>query len=121
MNSFVIPISVDDEGDDLDVEEWWDNLKEECRLMQLNTLESQIRISAEIIITFGAFLYLAAAVREARFLGGRMFFENLVRDFEIITHNTQFVVSENISFSGNVPLFLYANVDDSLAKDIVRR
>lgn len=47
--------------------------------MQLNTLQAQIRISAESIITIGAFLYLAAAVREAKFLGGRIFFENLVR------------------------------------------
>lgn len=72
----IIPGNQDD--DDLDVEEWWDNLQEECRLMQLDTIESQIRIGAELAITVGAFLYLAAAVREARFLGTRMFFENLV-------------------------------------------
>lgn len=64
--------------DDYDVEEWWDNLQEECRLMQLDTFEAKIRFSAEIAITIGAFLYLLAAVREARFLGLRMFFENLV-------------------------------------------
>lgn len=64
------------------MEEWWDNLKEECRLMQLETVESQIRISAEVLITIGSFLYLAAAVREARFLGGRMFFENLVSNIK---------------------------------------
>lgn len=64
--------------DDYDVEEWWDNLQEECRLMQLDGTESKIRFTAEIVMTVGAFVYLAAAVREARFLGGRMFFENLV-------------------------------------------
>ncbi|CAG9853902.1 unnamed protein product [Phyllotreta striolata] len=63
--------------DDYDVEEWWDNLREECRLMQLDSLEAKIRFSAEIAISIGAFLYLASAVREARFLGLRMFFENL--------------------------------------------
>lgn len=46
--------------------------------MQLNTFEAKIRFSAEIAMTVGAFLYLLAAVREARFLGLRMFFENLV-------------------------------------------
>lgn len=60
------------------MEEWWDNLAEECRLMQLDSLEAKIRFSAEIAITIGSFLYLISAVREARFLGLRMFFENLV-------------------------------------------
>ncbi|CAG9764155.1 unnamed protein product [Ceutorhynchus assimilis] len=66
------------DDDDYDVEEWWDNLQEECRLMNLDKEESQVRFAAEIGITFGAFFYLAAAVREARFLGLRMFFENLM-------------------------------------------
>lgn len=60
------------------MEEWWDNLQEECRLMQLDSPEAKIRFTAEIAMTVGAFVYLAAAVREARFLGLRMFFENLV-------------------------------------------
>ncbi|VEN38217.1 unnamed protein product [Callosobruchus maculatus] len=59
------------------MEEWWDNLQEECRLMQLDSLEAKVRFTAEVLITIGSFLYLAAAVREARFLGTRMFFENL--------------------------------------------
>lgn len=67
-----------EENDDYDVEEWWDNLQEECRLMNLEKLDGQVRFTAELCITLGAFLYLAAAVREARFLGLRMFFENLV-------------------------------------------
>ncbi|XP_030754916.1 transient receptor potential cation channel subfamily V member 3 isoform X2 [Sitophilus oryzae] len=66
-----------DDSDDYDVEEWWDNLQEECRLMNLDHPISQIRFAAEIGITLGAFLYLAAAIREAKFLGLRMFFENL--------------------------------------------
>lgn len=68
-----------DDDDDYDVEEWWDNLQEECRLMNLDLPEAQIRFTAELGITLGAFIYLAAAVREARFLGLRMFFENLVK------------------------------------------
>lgn len=73
----------DNSNDDYDVEEWWDNLREECRLMNLETPESLVRFTAELGITFGAFLYLAAAVREARFLGLRMFFENLVRSIKV--------------------------------------
>uniref|UniRef100_A0AAR5NZ08 Ion transport domain-containing protein n=2 Tax=Dendroctonus ponderosae TaxID=77166 RepID=A0AAR5NZ08_DENPD len=71
-------VNKDNSNDDYDVEEWWDNLREECRLMNLDTTESLVRFTAELGITFGAFLYLAAAVREARFLGLRMFFENLM-------------------------------------------
>lgn len=63
---------------DNDMEEWWDNLTEECRLMNLNDPESKVRVIGEITMTLGAFIYLASAVREARFLGARMFFENLV-------------------------------------------
>ncbi|KAH0821155.1 hypothetical protein GEV33_001636 [Tenebrio molitor] len=66
------------DDDDNDVEEWWDNLQEECRLMQLDSAEAKIRFTAEVLMVIGAFIYLAAAVREARFLGGRMFFENLM-------------------------------------------
>lgn len=64
-----------------EMEEWWDNLTEECRLMKLDTDLAKIRLTAEISMLLGAFSYLAAAVREARFLGGRMFFENLVMEF----------------------------------------
>lgn len=67
-----------DDDDDSDMEEWWDNLTDECRLMKLDTPLDQIRLAAEVFMLLGAFIYLAAAVREARFLGGRMFFENLV-------------------------------------------
>ncbi|RZC32734.1 transient receptor potential cation channel subfamily V member 6 [Asbolus verrucosus] len=75
ITSLPIPKGYDDDND---VEEWWDNLQEECRLMQLNTPQAKIRLTAEILMVMGAFVYLAAAVREARFLGGRMFFENLM-------------------------------------------
>lgn len=71
--------TTDDDDEDNDMEEWWDNLTDECRLMKLDTPLDQIRLAAEVFMLLGAFTYLAAAVREARFLGGRMFFENLVR------------------------------------------
>ncbi|XP_060516744.1 transient receptor potential cation channel subfamily V member 5 [Cylas formicarius] len=66
------------DNDEYDLQEWWDNLQEECRLMNLDSDEAKVRFFGEVSITVGAFLYLAAAVREARFLGGRMFFENLM-------------------------------------------
>lgn len=65
--------------EDTMVEEWWDNLTEKCRLMRMDDMQSKIRIAAEVAMFFGAFAYLAAAVREAKFLGMRMFYENLVR------------------------------------------
>ncbi|KAK9869474.1 hypothetical protein WA026_003229 [Henosepilachna vigintioctopunctata] len=64
--------------DGTDMEEWWENFQEECRLMDLTSNDSRIRFACELAMTIGAFVYLAAAVREARFLGGRMFFENLM-------------------------------------------
>lgn len=47
--------------------------------MRMDDIQSKVRIAAEVAMFFGAFSYLAAAVREARFLGIRMFYENLVR------------------------------------------
>lgn len=64
-----------------EVEEWWENLTEECRLMNLDSDQAKVRLIAEVCMLLGAFAYLGAAVREARFLGGRMFFENLVTQF----------------------------------------
>ena len=61
-----------------DTEEWWDDLTDECRLMNLNDPISKIRLIAEISTEFGAILYIIAALREARFLGLNMFIENLV-------------------------------------------
>lgn len=46
--------------------------------MRMDDMQSKIRIAAEVAMFFGASSYLGAAVREAKFLGIRMFFENLV-------------------------------------------
>ncbi|KAK4879350.1 hypothetical protein RN001_007496 [Aquatica leii] len=67
----------DNDNDD-NVEDWWNNMTDECRLLQINTPEATIRILAELGMLLGAFLYLTSAVIEARFLGLRMFFENLM-------------------------------------------
>lgn len=64
--------------EETEMEEWWDNLTEECRLMKFDSNLTKVRLAAEACMLLGAFAYLLAAVREARFLGGRMFFENLV-------------------------------------------
>ncbi|XP_072757468.1 transient receptor potential cation channel subfamily V member 5 [Anoplolepis gracilipes] len=57
---------------------WWDDLTEECRLMQLTTISAKIRLIAEIAMYIAAVLYIFAALREARFLGLNMFIENLM-------------------------------------------
>lgn len=56
----------------------WEDLTEECRLMHLNDPVAKIRLTAEIFMEIGALFYIAAALREARFLGLNMFIENLV-------------------------------------------
>lgn len=38
----------------------------------------QIKLGAEGLLTIGALYYILTALREARFLGAKMFFENLV-------------------------------------------
>lgn len=47
--------------------------------MQMTSSTAKIRLTAEIGMEIGAILYIAAALREARFLGLNMFIENLVR------------------------------------------
>ncbi|XP_048506566.1 transient receptor potential cation channel subfamily V member 5 isoform X2 [Athalia rosae] len=61
-----------------DDDDWWDDLTEECRLMQMTSATAKIRLSAEVLMEIGAILYIAAALREARFLGLNMFIENLM-------------------------------------------
>ncbi|XP_050521894.1 transient receptor potential cation channel subfamily V member 5 isoform X2 [Daktulosphaira vitifoliae] len=56
---------------------WWSKKRKFCRLLIVNTTEDLIRIGSEVTMLIGAFLYLLAAIREARFLGLQMFFENL--------------------------------------------
>ncbi|XP_050352578.1 transient receptor potential cation channel subfamily V member 5 [Nymphalis io] len=60
-----------------DMEGWWEDLTEECRLMNFDTWHAKLRISAELMLWVGALAYIAAALREARFLGIKMFIENL--------------------------------------------
>ncbi|XP_038209569.1 transient receptor potential cation channel subfamily V member 5 [Zerene cesonia] len=60
-----------------DMEGWWEDLTEDCRLMNFDTWQAKVRISTELLLWFGALIYIGAALREARFLGLKMFFENL--------------------------------------------
>ncbi|XP_073946803.1 transient receptor potential cation channel subfamily V member nanchung [Choristoneura fumiferana] len=60
-----------------DMEGWWEDLTEECRLMNFDSSQAKVRISAELLLWLGALAYIGAALREARFLGLKMFFENL--------------------------------------------
>ncbi|XP_063834932.1 transient receptor potential cation channel subfamily V member 5 [Ostrinia nubilalis] len=60
-----------------DMEGWWEDLTEECRLMDFEPWQAKVRISAELLLWLGALAYIGAALREARFLGLKMFIENL--------------------------------------------
>ncbi|CAG9576063.1 unnamed protein product [Danaus chrysippus] len=60
-----------------DMEGWWEDLTEDCRLMKLETWDAKVRIASELMLWFGALAYIGAAMREARFLGLKMFIENL--------------------------------------------
>ncbi|XP_078037386.1 transient receptor potential cation channel subfamily V member nanchung [Augochlora pura] len=57
---------------------WWSNITQECRLMQLASVSAKFRITAELLMEIAATLYILAALREARFLGLGMFVENLM-------------------------------------------
>jgi len=67
----------DDNDNTNRLKNWWSSYSE-CRLMSIDSLEHQIRLISEIIIFIGALLYIIAALRESRFLGYKMFIENLV-------------------------------------------
>ncbi|XP_053680453.1 transient receptor potential cation channel subfamily V member 5 [Anopheles nili] len=49
-----------------------------CHTMDYDGLEGKVRLISEMIILVGSFLYLLAALRELKFLGRKMFFENLM-------------------------------------------
>lgn len=59
---------------------WWDSYAE-CPLMDVSAPENKLRMVTELIILIGSLLYLIAALREARFLGYKMFVENLVNHY----------------------------------------
>ncbi|XP_053661547.1 transient receptor potential cation channel subfamily V member 5 [Anopheles marshallii] len=49
-----------------------------CHTMDYDGMEGKVRLISEMIILVGSFLYLLAALRELKFLGRKMFFENLM-------------------------------------------
>lgn len=57
---------------------WWDSYAD-CPLMDMSVGKNRLRLVTEMLILIGSLLYLIAALREARFLGYKMFVENLVR------------------------------------------
>lgn len=58
---------------------WWRSYAE-CPLLNIETETNKIRLVTELIQLTGAFLYILAALREAKFLGYKMFIENLVSE-----------------------------------------
>lgn len=112
--SKLTPIKENATDEDSEMEEWWDNLTEECRLMKFDSNLTKIRLTAEVCMLLGAFAYLLAAVREARFLGGRMFFENLVITFfyrylKVFDEIIIFFSLDDCPIESDVSVFLYFN------------
>ncbi|XP_058980182.1 transient receptor potential cation channel subfamily V member 5-like [Musca domestica] len=68
---------IDDDANAENMPSWWASY-EECPLMDMETNLAKFRIVSEIVIFFGAILYLLSALREAKFLGYKMFVENLM-------------------------------------------
>ena len=66
-------------------------------LLQYETNEDYARGGAEIGVIIGAFMYLAAAGREAWFLGRKMFFENLVYNIENIFYSNKLFKTTNLT------------------------
>lgn len=108
------------------IHEWWSDLTKTCRLMNISSTEGQIRLSAEILMEFGAFLYILSALREASFLGGHMFIENLVCAIYHILNKGFFVIFSKIvlddrTIKSNVLIFLYFNVNNAGFSVFVQR
>lgn len=57
--------------------DWWSSYAD-CPLTNIETTTNKVRVCAELSLLCGAMLYIAAALRESRFLGYNMFVENLV-------------------------------------------
>ncbi|XP_075232991.1 transient receptor potential cation channel subfamily V member nanchung [Lycorma delicatula] len=57
---------------------WWDDIAGDCILLQIHDYKDAMRLLAEVVLLIGAFLYLLAALREARFLGLNMMIQNLM-------------------------------------------
>ncbi|XP_072935442.1 transient receptor potential cation channel subfamily V member 5-like [Epargyreus clarus] len=62
---------------EIDMEDWWEELTEECRLMNYDSWQAKVRITTELVLWLGALVYIGGALHEARFLGLKMFVENL--------------------------------------------
>lgn len=61
------------------MEETWITTYFNCPLLSIGSISDQIRLIAEMVQLLGAIIYILAAARESRFLGYKMFIENLVR------------------------------------------
>lgn len=94
--------------------------------MNINSPKAQIRFLAEIIILVGSLLYILSALRESRFLGYKMFVENLVCNFHVfairhymyicmyvILHKIYFL--DDCAISCNVSLLLLYYDNNSMA------
>lgn len=66
-------ISIEDE---VETDQW--TAFSECPLLDISTTTLRVKLAAEGMLTVFALYYILTAFRELRFLGAKMFFENLV-------------------------------------------
>lgn len=60
-----------------DMMDSWNSFSE-CPLLDISTTTLKVKLAAEGVLTIFALYYILTAFRELRFLGAKMFFENLV-------------------------------------------
>ena len=84
----------------------------ECPLLDISTIENRIKLVAEGLLTIGALYYILTAMRELRFLGAKMFFENLVRNqTDLYEDICYFPFTEHCPIACHVFVFLLADAD----------
>lgn len=65
--------------------QWWSSFApEDCPLLNYESEMDKVRLVTELVQLIGAFLYILAALRESRFLGYKMFIENLVCAMDLV-------------------------------------
>lgn len=90
----------------------------ECPLLKADTLSNQVRLISEAAMFVGALTYIVTALLEARFLGYKMFIENLVSRTQSsqrqLGYNRSFCISEYCTIARHVPVFLLSTHGVSL-------
>lgn len=104
--------------DDNEMDEW--TSFSTCPLLDISTVQLKVKLVAEYLLSVFALYYILTALRELRFLGAKMFFENLVRSFlnfmkiSLNSHCVHFI--EHCTITCHVSVLLLVNVDSAIFK-----